>query len=184
MQSTSGFDLRRTLIFGNGGSGKTWLAGRLGEALLRPVIHLDDLRWEPGKYGIARDDQRVVDEVIEAATAEHWLMEGVYGWLAKAVLPRATTLIWIDLPEAECVANIRARGIQGGGTEAAFEELIQWVSDYRLRNNSTCFAAHLQLFDAFAGDKIRLLSRDEIAAFLEANRPGPKPVQSQQSSDS
>ena len=164
-------DLGRTLIFGNSGSGKTWLARKLGGALQRPVVHLDDLRWEPGNYGIARDNQLVVNEVAELGQADWWLMEGVYGWLAKAVLHRATTLIWIDLPEEECVANVKARGIPGGGSEAAFKELITWISEYRFRNNSSCFAAHAQLFEAFAGGKIQLRSRSEISAFLEANTP-------------
>jgi len=162
-------DLKRVLIFGNSGTGKTWLANNLGRVLQSVVIHLDDLRWEPGNYGIARDNQRVVDEAKHAATADRWLMEGVYGWLAKAVLPRATTLIWIDLPEAECIANVKARGIQGGGSQAAFDELITWISEYRLRNNSTCFAAHAQLFEASAGAKRLLRSRAEIRSFLEAN---------------
>jgi len=165
-------NLSRTLIFGNGGSGKTRLANHLAAALNRRAIHLDDLRWEPGNYGIARDNQLVVDDAIAASQADQWLMEGVYGWLAKPILPRATTLIWLDLPEAECVANVRARGIQGNGTQAAFDELITWISEYRLRDNSTCFAAHGRLFDTFAGEKARLQNRDEIERFLLAVTPG------------
>lgn len=173
LHTTAPADLNRVLIFGNGGSGKTWLANKLGRGLQRAVIHLDDLRWEPGNYGVARDNQLVVNEAMDAATADRWLMEGVYGWLAKAVLPRATKLIWIDLPEAECIANVKARGIQGGGSQTAFDELIKWISEYRIRSNSTCFAAHSQLFEAFAGQKTLLKSRAEIRAFLEANTPAP-----------
>lgn len=169
MLTTAG-DLQRTLIIGNGGSGKTWLAGELCDLLGLAAIHLDDLRWEPGQYGKARDNQLVVDEVVRAAQAEAWLMEGVYGWLAKAVIPRATQLIWIDLPEDECLANVRARGIQGGGSEADFQALLQWVGEYRLRNNSSCFAAHLQLFEAFEGAKVRLMGRGEMSAYLEGVR--------------
>lgn len=166
-------DLTRTLIFGNGGSGKTSLANRLAAILNRPAIHLDDLRWEPRNYGIARNNQLVVDEAIAAAAADVWLMEGVYGWLAKPILPRATTLIWLDLPEAECLANVRARGIQGNGTEAAFNDLLTWIAEYRLRDNSTCFTAHHRLYEAFEGEKARLASRNEIEAWLSAITPAP-----------
>lgn len=37
-------DLSRTLIIGNAGSGKTWLANKLAKAQGRVVVHLDDLR--------------------------------------------------------------------------------------------------------------------------------------------
>lgn len=107
--------------------------------------------------------------MIEAAKADKWLMEGVYGWLAKAVLPRAATLVWIDLPEDECIANVTARGIQGGGSEEAFQELLKWISEYRIRTNSSCFAAHSQLFDSFGGARFQLKSRSDIGSFISAN---------------
>lgn len=166
-------DRARTLIFGNSGSGKTWLARKLTEIWQRTAIHMDDLRWEPGNYGVSRDNQTVVNEVVKAASADQWLMEGVYGWLAKPVLPRATTLVWIDLPEEECLANVKARGIQGNGSPQAFEELLKWISEYRVRDNSSCHKAHSALFADFSAAKFQLRSRQEISEFLAASSPTP-----------
>lgn len=160
------YDRRRTLIIGNAGSGKTWLADRLSVLQHLPAIHLDDLRWQPGHYGKRRDNQLVIDEVAQAAEAESWVMEGVYGWLAKAVIARALHLVWLDLPEDECIANVTARGIQGGGSAEDFQALLAWTSEYRLRQNSSCFAAHAELFEAFAGLKARLMGREDMAAYL------------------
>lgn len=167
---TTASSLTRTLIIGNAGSGKTWLAGQLAALSGIPTIHLDDLRWTPGHYGKARDNQLAMDDVARAAEADAWLMEGVFGWLAKVAMPRATQLVWLDLPEDECLANVRARGIQGGGSEADFAALLTWIGEYRLRNNSSCFAAHLQLFEAFGGAKVRLLGRGDMEVFLEGMR--------------
>ena len=164
-------DLRRMLIFGNGGTGKTWLAREVGAIIKRPIVHLDDLRWAPGQYGVARENQLVLSEVIDAGRAETWLMEGVYGWLVNAVLSRVTALVWIDLPEEECIANVRARGIQGGGSEESFRELIGWVREYRQReNSSTSYSSHQRLFDACTGSKLILRSRADIAAYTESIR--------------
>jgi adenylate kinase family enzyme len=152
---------------GDGGSGKTWLANQLGCALDLPIIELDDFHWEPGYTGIARDKQLVADLVQNAALADQWIMEGVYGWLANIVLHRVTTLIWIDLPEAECIENTKHRGYQGGETEQAFEDQLKWIAEYRVRTNSNSFKAHAQLFSAHPGPKSLLKSRGEIAAHLE-----------------
>ncbi|SCB49927.1 AAA family ATPase [Rhizobium multihospitium] len=164
-------NLQRILIFGNGGTGKTWLSREIGQILKRPAIHLDDLRWAPDQYGVARDNQVVFNEVVEAAKAESWLMEGVYGWLANAVLHRVTSLIWIDLPDEDCIANITARGIQGGGSEESFQELIEWVREYRKReNSSTSYVGHQKLFEACAGTKVLLKSRSQVIDHVEAIR--------------
>jgi hypothetical protein len=38
---------------------------------------------------------------------------------------------------------LSTRGIQGGGSEENFKELIEWIKEYRHReNSSTCYLAH------------------------------------------
>lgn len=167
MDCQSIFD--RLLIMGNGGSGKTWLARNLAQCLGLQVIHLDDLHWEPGNYGVARDRALRDKLVINAATDDRWIMEGVYGQLANMVLGRVTTLIWLDLPEEECLANVRQRGIQGGGGVTRFQNLLNWVAEYRIRkNNWNSYEAHQQLFDKYQGPKARLKSRAETTSYLNS----------------
>lgn len=156
------------MIMGNGGSGKTWLALRLAEALGLPLVHLDDVHWEPGRYGIARDRAVVHEDVRTIAAGEAWLLEGVYGLYVDIALPRTTMLVWLDLSEEECVANTIRRGIQGGESQESFDGLVKWVSEYRTRkNNWNSFDAHLKLYESFSGQKARLTSRTEIGACAE-----------------
>jgi adenylate kinase family enzyme len=162
----------RVLIMGNGGSGKTWLAGNLARILGPRVLHLDDIHWEPGHYGVARDRTLRDRLVMDAATDDRWIMEGVYGQLANMVLNRVTTLIWLDLPEEECLANVRQRGIQGGGSQTRFQDLLTWVAEYRSRkNNWNSFEAHQRLFDKYQGSKAHLTDRAGISAYLNALSP-------------
>lgn len=159
---------------GNGGAGKTWLAVQLDGALALPVVQLDDLHWEPGYTGIARDKQLVAELVQKAAEDDEWIIEGVYGWLAHIALPRATMLIWLDLPEAECIENMKRRGLQGEETVEAFEGQLRWVAEYRVRTNANSFKAHSQLFSAYCGPKALLTSRLQIAHFLEKSFQSPQ----------
>jgi len=157
---------QRTVIVGNSGSGKSWLAVRLAAVIGSSAIDLDAIHWEPGGYGTRRDAGTARRLVQEAATGERWVIEGVYGWLAQVALPRASALIWLDLPEAECIANLRQRGLRGGGDEDSFATLALWAAEYRTRENANSFRAHELLFEAFAGQRLRLRSRVETATFL------------------
>jgi adenylate kinase family enzyme len=160
-------DPQRILIIGNGGTGKTWLSRKMGARLGLPVTHLDDVRWQPGHYGLARDNAEVIEDTRRLSEADRWLVEGVYGWLARVLLPRTELLVWLDVPEAECLANIRVRGNQGGAKEESFVELLEWVATYRTRGGSSCYQAYMNLYDGFEGRKYRLPDRTSIGAFLD-----------------
>ena len=159
---------RRVVIMGNGGSGKTWLAERLAPCLALHPIHMDLVYWQPGRFGVARDKTVVAKEIGQLSYGDKWLMEGVYGWLVNVLLPRTTLLIFLDLAEDECVANVRLRGKQGGETQESFDELIDWVSKYReRRNNWNSFESHLRMFDEFPNEKVRLRSRTEMTDYAD-----------------
>ncbi|SFB64277.1 Adenylate kinase [Rhizobium sp. NFR07] len=159
---------RRVAIIGNGGSGKTWLAKRLAPCLGLHPTHMDLVYWQPGRFGLARDKTVVAEEIRQLSYQDEWLMEGVHGWLINVLLPRTTLLIFLDLPEDECVANVTLRGKQGGETQESFDELIDWVSKYReRRNNWNSFQTHARMFDEFANEKVRLKSRTQIIDYAD-----------------
>lgn len=157
----------RILIMGNGGSGKTWLAGELAMHLGRMPTHLDHIHWEPGGRGIQRDKRHAIADVEAVVQSDTWLIEGVYGRYIDIALARATLVVWLDLPEEVCIANIRGRGPQLGEGDAAFEELIAWVAGYRVRkNNWNSFEKHLAMFEHYTGPKFRLGSRTAVSEWL------------------
>ena len=161
----------RTVIVGNGGSGKSWLAERLALAISAPAVDLDEIHWLPGGFNARREPAVAVDMVRTKAADDAWVIEGVFGWLANEALPRATALIWLDVPVEDCIANVKARGQKSGGDAASFAALIEWVADYRVRTNANSRTAHERAFDAFAGHKVRISSRAEMADLLNSARP-------------
>ena len=159
-------DLSRIVIIGNSGSGKSWLAERLANQLRTPTIDLDEIHWLPGGYQARRDPAEARAAVQTHAARDRWIMEGVYGWLVAEALPKATALLLLDMPDEVCVANVQARGLRRGGDEASHMELIAWICEYRARQNSISWIGHAGLFDSFAGPKLRLRSRAELAALI------------------
>jgi adenylate kinase family enzyme len=154
----------RVLITGNGGSGKSWLGERLSKRLSVPLVRHDDLYWDGAYGGTARDKQAVFDDVVAQASEPAWVMEGVYGWLLPAALPRATEFIFLDLPVDECLDNVRRRGNQGSGDEA-FAALLAWAAEYPKRENANSRLAHQRLWDGFHGAKQMLRTRGEIDGY-------------------
>lgn len=152
------------VIIGNSGSGKTTLAGRIASHTGQPHCDLDAIHWQAD--GTPNDRQAAIAQVAAAAAKPRWIIEGVYGWLAAAALPRATGLIWLDLPWPECRRALLERGPQLGMGEAAHAALLDWAACYQNRTTSTSAAGHEALFEAFEGTRLRLASREAAAAWL------------------
>ncbi len=86
-------------IVGIPGSGKTWLAARLGVALGMHPVGLDDLFWHngPGAYNRKRDAAGR-QALLEAALAgESWLVEGMDADWSAASLVAADVVIWLRI---------------------------------------------------------------------------------------
>src|SRR3978361_854472 len=106
--------MRRIIIVGCQGSGKTRLALKLGRKLGVPVVHLDRLYWRPGWK--ASDKASFRARVADAIAGESWVIDGSYWGLAFDLgLVRADTLVVIDRPRWLCQWHSGWRSAIGRG---------------------------------------------------------------------
>lgn len=145
----------RTIIIGNGGSGKSTLAAHIADRLQIRLVGLDAIHWEDNGFPRKRDEEAARRMVQEVAAANRWVMEGVYGWLSEPALPRATALIWLDLPWSECRAGLLSRKT----SQPADHDLLEWAEQYWQRQTSSSFTGHRKIYEGFAGAKLRLEGR-------------------------
>jgi adenylate kinase family enzyme len=156
-------DLSRTLIIGNSGSGKSWLAQRLAEQLCVPWVDLDQIHWLSDEHSIPRPRAEALGMARIAADEPCWVIEGVYGWIIGELLHRATALIWLCIEDEVCLTNIRQREVND---DERLMALLEWAASYRTRDGSSGFAAHQRLFEGFCGSKVQLKDRAEINALI------------------
>ncbi|UVM51547.1 MULTISPECIES: adenylate kinase [unclassified Pseudomonas] len=161
-------NLSRTLIIGNSGSGKSWLAKRLAEHLQVPWTDLDLIHWVSDEHSIARPRAEALGMARVAASEERWVIEGVYDWMLSELVEQATAMIWLCVEDEDCVNNIRQREAMRDDSDELLIALLEWAGSYRTREGASGFAAHQRLFEAFIGWKLQLMNRAEVSAFISA----------------
>ncbi|RON46571.1 adenylate kinase [Pseudomonas frederiksbergensis] len=171
MTQSLGMNFARTLIIGNSGAGKSWLAERLAKRQHVPWIDLDRVHWICDEHSIARPRNEALAIARVAASEEYWVIEGVYGWIISELLPQATTLIWLSPDDGDCVAQIRQREARRDADDKWLIELLEWAGSYRSRAGSSGFKVHQRLFQGFSGSKLQLTNRAEITTFINALPP-------------
>ncbi|MEI7024429.1 hypothetical protein [Paenibacillus sp. y28] len=68
--------MKRIMIIGSGGSGKSTFARKLGALTGIPVYHLDALHWKPGWVPTANDERDLLmNGLVERET---WIIDGNY----------------------------------------------------------------------------------------------------------
>src|SRR3954454_9258425 len=105
--------MRRVLVIGCGGAGKSTFARELGARLGLPVVHLDRLYWKPGWVPTPADEWEMV--VREALAGERWVMDGNYGGTLAIRIQVADTAILLDVPRRPCVRRVVWRSLRNYG---------------------------------------------------------------------
>ena len=165
----------RAVIIGNSGSGKTWLAKRLGQQSGTPVHHLDEFFWLPGGFNQKRPAYEVACRTDAALHEPDCIVEGVFGDLAAPFLPDADVLFWLDLPWPDCKKRLKARGSESKShmaraqSDQGLSDLMHWAENYYCRTGDCSRSGHLELYSAFKGMRYRLCSQQQVLEYLNAD---------------
>jgi adenylate kinase family enzyme len=167
--------MKKVMIIGCGGAGKSTLARQLGERLGLPVIHLDAEHWRAGWQPTPKDEWRqTVEQLI--TSSESWIMDGSYGGTMDLRLAAADTIIFLDMSRWLCLWRVAKRRWQYAGQtrpdmaadcpEQLNWEFLNWVWSYPTRRRNAIIDKLLQL----PPDKkvIMLRSPAEVEQFLRS----------------
>ena len=172
--------MRRVVVIGTTGSGKSRLADRLGERTGLRVIELDALNWGPGWQPAPLE---LLRHRVERETRDgDWIVVGNYDSVRDLTWRAADTLVWLDLPFPLVIWRLFWRTLRrsvtkenlwgSGNTESLFRSFFtrQSILLYAMkthRRNRHRFAIDCE----FLGKEkkvVRLRSARDVERFMAA----------------
>jgi adenylate kinase family enzyme len=164
--------MKKVLVIGSGGSGKTTFSKQLAARTGLPLIHLDQLFWRPGWDPTPDAEWDLV--IAELSARDAWIMDGNFGRTIAVRMSAADTVIFLDLPRRLCTWRIVKRQIRYAGRsrpdsapgcpERLTWEFVSWVWTYPSRRRPEM----IERLDAVRSTKnvLILKSQREVDDFL------------------
>lgn len=164
--------MRKILVIGSGGAGKSTFAGRLAAKLGLAVVHLDALYWQSGWRETPKPTWRA--QIAELVARDSWIMDGNYSGTLAQRIAACDTVIFLDLPRTLCLWRVVKRAMRywgrsrpdmaAGCPERLTFEFVQWIWQYPHRTRPKV----LTLLEAQRDAKqiVHLRARADVEKFL------------------
>lgn len=152
--------MKKILIFGNSGAGKTTLAKKLSDTFSLSHLDLDILAWlntQPPTRKPLNESIGTIDDFL--LNNPSWVIEGCYFDLLVHVSIKANKIIFLNPGTEVCIKNCENRPWEPHKYDSKEEQdknlsmLISWVKDYETRNDEFSLKAHMSLYEMYKGDK-------------------------------
>ncbi len=161
--------MKKIIVIGCPGSGKSTFAKALQQKINLPLYHLDMLYWNA--------DRTIVDKTIfyekqfSIIQTDEWIIDGNYGSTMELRIQSCDTIFFLDYPLEICLDGINARRgkprsdmpWQEKSDEEDFE-FLDFVKNYHLKNRPQV----IELLDRYSDKKIYVFkNRNEANDFLK-----------------
>ena len=168
--------MKRAIVIGCPGSGKTTFAQKLAGRIGLPLFHLDAIWHKPDRTHIPRDEFDV--RLGQILGLDQWIIDGNYSRTLERRMAACDTVVFFDLPTEVCLDGAIARL----GQKRPDMPWIDTALDPNLKVEIERFTvenrpAILALIDRYKGEKqiVIFKSRAEADAFLQESKDGTRP---------
>lgn len=159
--------MKKIMIIGCPGSGKSTFSRALHEKTGIPLYHLDMMFWNADRTTVEK--QVFMERLKNAMERDEWIIDGNYGSTIELRLAACDTVFFLDYPVEVCLQGIRQRrgkprsDMPWFETEEEDAEFINFIKSY----NSESRPQVMALLEKYAHKNIYIFrSRAEKDAFL------------------
>ena len=99
--------MRKVIIIGCPGSGKSTFAKALQDKTGLPLFHLDMMYWNADRTVVSREVFR--ERLNTVLQQERWIIDGNYGSTMELRMAACDTVFFLDYPVEVCLAGVAAR---------------------------------------------------------------------------
>ena len=162
--------MKRVIVIGSPGAGKSTFSRRLRDKTGLPLHYLDMIWWLPDRTNISREE--FDEKLAEILQTDSWIIDGNYSRTIEMRLKCCDTVFLLDYPLDVCLEGARSRvGVRREEIpwveEELDEEFRQWIIDF----HKTKLPLIYQLLEQYGeGKEIHVFrSRDDAEEYLEKN---------------
>ena len=99
--------MKKVIILGCPGCGKSVFSIKLQEKTGLPLIHLDNVWWNKDRTHIARPE--FDERLAEILSGDEWIIEGDYSRTYEVRIKACDTVLFLDFDVETCLDGIRER---------------------------------------------------------------------------
>ena len=159
--------MRKTIVIGCPGSGKSTFARALHQKTNIPLHHLDMMYWNEDKTTVPKSV--FLERLGAVLKTDAWIIDGNYGSTMELRLAACDTVIFLDYPLEICLNGIKERQGKPRADMPWIEteedaEFVEFIKNYNEQQKPKI----LELFEQYKDKNIIVFTnREQANAFLE-----------------
>ena len=159
--------MKKIIVIGCPGSGKSTFSRALAEQTGLPLYHLDMLYWNADKTTVERSV--FIERLLEVLQKDAWLIDGNYSSTMELRMQECDTVFFLDYPADICLQGVKDRQGKPRPDMPWVEteedtEFLEYIQNFHKENRPQV----LELLQKYSHKTIHIFqNREDADTFLE-----------------
>ena len=158
--------MKKVIVIGCPGSGKSTFARKLAEKTGLPLYYLDMMYWNSDKTTVSKDIFK--ERLSNVLSKDEWIIDGNYGSTMEMRMSVCDTVFFLDFDAEVCISGIKERQCKMRPDMPWIEteddeEFLEFVRNY----NKDSRPKVIELLEKYSNKNIIIFhNREEAAAYI------------------